>query len=157
LAIGAAAAAVVANIRGLYPQTPQARPTISPARGYELSWIVSAAPPAKLNIAIDGGGCETLASSDFLYRACVLATNLDPLVIAGEAFGRLNFEPTPAREALIWRAVLNSDQSVCAAGGLAEPYLGECRRAVEAGVRRATDASLTVEISHGDPPSSSSR
>lgn len=146
-----AAALVVTGLRDLNSQTPQTRPTISPTKGYELTWTSGAAPSNRLRVADDGSGCEPLKKSDFLYRACVLATNLDPAVIAGEAFGRINVEPTPAREALIWRAVLSNDRSVCQRGGLAEPSLGECETAVQAGVRRATDSGLTVDVSTPAP------
>lgn len=118
-----------------------------------MTWASGAATPSALKVADDGGGCETLGKSDYLYRVCVLATNVDPAVIAGEAFGRINVEPTPALEALLWRAVLGSDRSVCEGGGLAGSSLEKCESAVEAGLRRATDSGVTVEIKTEAPPS----
>ena len=148
-----ASAIAIANLGSLNSQTGQTRPTTSPSRGYELTWTSGAATPSALKVGLDGGGCETLGESDYLYRVCVLATNVDPAVIAGEAFGRINVEPTPALEALIWRAVLGGDRSVCEGGGLAGSSLETCERAVEAGFRRATDSGVTVEIKTEGPPS----
>lgn len=150
LGVGAVA---ITGLLGLNSQTPQVRPTVSPARGYVLQWRAAGTPDRSVTVAADGSGCEVLEKSDFLYRACVLTTNLDPAVIAGEAFGRINVESTPAREALIWRAVLNGDETFCLRGGLAGPPLSECENAVRAGFRVATDSSLRAEAAseRGDP------
>jgi hypothetical protein len=91
------------EVQRLNSQVPQSRPTISPSEGYQLRWRQGTAPDEQAQIAADGSGCEPLGESDFLYQACVLATNTDPVVIAGQAFGQLNQVATPAREALIWR------------------------------------------------------
>jgi hypothetical protein len=81
-----------------------------------------------------------------LYVACVLATNIDGTVIAGEAFGRLNEEDTPALEAIIWRARLNADRTFCENAGLIGERLDRCHAAVDADVYRVTDGELTVVI-----------
>jgi hypothetical protein len=81
-----------------------------------------------------------------LYVACVLATNIDGRVIAGEAFGRLNDEDTPALEAIMWRARLNADRAFCEDAGLLGERLDRCHAAVDAEVYRVTDGPLTVVI-----------
>jgi hypothetical protein len=87
-----------------------------------------------------------LEASDFLYRACVLTTNQDPAVIAGEAFGHLNSERTPSHEALIWRAILDRDMTVCSRGGLLDAGLASCEAAVRIGERRIADVGIRVQL-----------
>lgn len=146
LVIGGFALLVLTFQRSVQPG--RERPPLgSPSEPYALEWRVgNAAPFREARIAQDGAGCEVLEASRVLYKACRMTTNLDPRVIAGEAFGRINLEPTPALEALIWRGILSDDQTVCARGGLVEHFLEVCERAVADGVRTTTDRHVTVRI-----------
>jgi hypothetical protein len=135
-----------ALLAAMQPHAPS-RPTISPTAPYRLIAQDGDQPSTTVDVSADGGGCEVVRRSDYLYRACVLAVNLDPAVIAGEAFGRINLEPTPAREGLIWRAVLDGDPGICSGGGLEGEPLDECLGAVGEERRVVTDAGLRVEVS----------
>jgi len=128
------------------PTPTRSRPTISPSSGYEFRWQAPGSAEKLATIAADGAGCEVLGSSQFLYTACVLATNEDAAGIGGQAFGHINEWPTPAREAVIWRAVLDGDPAVCAEGGLLTPSLEECQAAVGAGTRTATDQGFSATV-----------
>lgn len=128
------------------PAPTRSRPTISPSSAYELRWQAPGGAETLATIAADGAGCEVVGSSQFLYTTCVLATNEDAAVIGGQAFGHINQWPTPAREALVWRAVLDGDPAMCAEGGLLTPSLEECQAAVRAGTRTATDQGFSATV-----------
>ncbi len=146
VAVGVTGLALV-GVRDLLGSSPQHRPSISPTSSYELDWQRRGATQFhRVQIAPDGSGCEPLHSSETLYRACVLAVNLDPAVIAGEAFGQINIAPTPSLEALIWRAMLSDDPTVCNRGGLEGSVLEVCTDAFRAGQRVASDQGVTVRI-----------
>ena len=146
LALGGSALWVMAIQRST-GQTPQQRPTVSPSEPYLLEWRRGdSALFQEAHIGKDGAGCEVVQASDLLYKACVLTTNLEPAVIASEAFGHLNSAPTPSLEALIWRGILSDDISVCPRAGLMDRYLDDCTRAVGAGRRTVTDQDLTVRV-----------
>ena len=146
LVFGGATLAIVANQR-LSGHATQARPTAAAWRPYTLEWRRSSDQTFRQTaIGNDGTGCEAVVDSDLLYRSCVLATNLDPAIIASEAFGRINVEATPSLEAVIWRGILSNDAGVCARAGLSGPFLAECQSAVEARQRTVTDHGLTVRI-----------
>lgn len=87
-----------------------------------------------------------------LYVACILATNIDGQMIAGEAFGQLNEVDTNAMEAIFWRARLDGDASVCEHAGLLAVRLDRCHAAVAAEEYRVTDGRLTVVIPRGPGP-----
>jgi hypothetical protein len=76
----------------------------------------------------------------------VLALNVDPGFIAAEAFGRLNVEDTPSYEAIIWRAYLDADPTICDRSGLLADRLQQCRTlaAKEELVRTAGELTLTL-------------
>jgi hypothetical protein len=138
----------VSRLQSMGQQPVGQRPSLAASSSYSLSMRVGEHGPFKdVGVAADGGGCEVLSASDYLYRACVLTTNLDPVVIAGAAFGRINEAPTPAFEALIWRGVLSDDASICAGGGLKPPLLTECLSAVASRGRVASDGGATVRVS----------
>ena len=146
LVVGGAALLVV-TIRSSTEPLRERPPDASLSEPFALEWRVgNAVPFREVHIAADGAGCEVLKASRDLYKTCVLTPYLDPRVIAGEAFGNINVEPTPALEALIWRGILSRDSSVCDRGGLVEPFMGNCVRAVQDGVRTITDEKLTVRI-----------
>jgi len=103
------------------------RPTGAVLQPYALAAQRGSAVAATISVDVDGRACEDLIGSDFLKTACVLALNIDPTFIAGEAFGRLNTEDTPSAEAMVWRAVLSDDPDVCDRGGLVGDRLSRCR------------------------------
>jgi hypothetical protein len=145
----------------------QPRPTAAVTEAYVLEYARDAEPPTSLAVDKDATACLALRAIEvagpspaghgilsplptepepLLYVACVLATNIDGGVIAGEAFGRLNDEDTPALEAIIWRARLNADRAFCEHAGLLGERLDRCHAAVDAEVYRVTDGPLTVVI-----------
>ncbi|MCI0344020.1 MAG: hypothetical protein L0221_01070 [Chloroflexi bacterium] len=145
----------------------QTRPTGAITEDYVLEYAYGAEPFARLTVDKDAAACLTLRSIELadrshgvtgtasplptdpepiLYVACVLATNIDARFIAGEAFGRLNEVDTPALEAIIWRARLDADRTVCENAGLLGERLHRCRAAVDADDYRVSDGPLTVVI-----------
>lgn len=143
---------VVTLLRGFVAQLqPDARPTGAPVEGYELAYSIGGAETKRLVVDPDGRACDVLERSEYLVSACVLATNLDPRVIAGEAFGRLNSEDTPAFEAILWRALLSSNQAFCDDAGLLEPRLSRCR-AVAAGTDYDVSRSGPTVVIEADNP-----
>ncbi len=145
----------------------QPRPTAAVTEAYVLEYARGAEPLASLSVDRDAMACQALRAIEVaerspaghgllsplptepeppLYVACVLATNIDGSVIAGEAFGRLNDEDTPALEAIMWRARLNADPAFCDDAGLLGERLDRCHAAVNAEVYRVTDGPLTVVI-----------
>lgn len=103
------------------------RPTPVPVAGFELLIQRGSQPQERLLISADGSGCETLPAS--LSTVCLLTTNLLPNVIGGEAHGGLNNADTPSLTALIWRARIDDDVSVCEAGGLIGERRTRCEQA----------------------------
>ena len=145
----------------------QTRPTGAVTEGYVLEYARGAEQLSPLRVDRDAEAClelraievgqRTLAApgtasplptepEPVLYVACVLATNIDGRVIAGEAFGRLNDEDTPALEAIIWRARLNGDRALCDNAGLLGVRLDRCHAAVDSAEYRVTDGASTVVI-----------
>lgn len=100
-----------------------------PVSGFELLVQRGSQSPEPLLIAEDGSGCETF--SEPLSTVCLLATNEQPDVIGGEAHGGLNEADTPPLTALIWRARIDDDASVCRRGGLLGERLARCEHAAQ--------------------------
>lgn len=147
--------------------TGQTRPTEAVTEGYVLEYARGAEALMPLVVDKDAEKCLALRAIEIadrtahpassvspqptdpeprLYVACVLATNIDVRFIVGEAFGRLNEEDTPAFEAIIWRARLEAERSVCESAGLLGARLDRCHAAVDAKEYRVTDGPLTVVI-----------
>jgi len=150
----------------LYPGG-RTRPTAAVTESYVLEYARGSDTPIRLTIDKDAAACLVLRAIELgsrspspagstsplptepeptLYVACILATNIDGTVIAGEAFGRLNDEDTPALEAIIWRARLDADRIFCENAGLLGDRLEQCHAAVDADVYRVTDGDLTVVV-----------
>ena len=128
-------------------QSTKHRPTPATSQAYVLAWRSGDSGPfQQAVIDKDGADCEVIQASNFLYRACVLATNVDPAIIASEAFGHINMDPTPSLEAVIWRGILSQNTGVCPRAGLRDDALDECMKAVDAGRRTVTDRTVTVRI-----------
>lgn len=115
-------------VAGCWPPGPAFPDGTNPVGGYQLE--VSVAGSAFSNVAVesDGTGCGVLSQVNDAYRTCLVATNLIPTLIGGEAYGELNDRHTPAYDALVWRARANGDPSVCQQGGLEANFLANCRR-----------------------------
>lgn len=129
------------------PGYGEPRPTEAQLRGYTVEYrLADGAPDATLQVDTDGAACAKLSPSETLAKACVLALNVDPAFIAGEAFGRLNNEDTVAYEAIIWRARLDGDAAICEAGGLLDARLAACRDAVAAEKYTRTDHGVTATV-----------
>ncbi|MES2211392.1 MAG: hypothetical protein V4515_14610 [Chloroflexota bacterium] len=131
----------------VYQIQPDARPTAAPVEGYELSYAVDGGNPVSLVVDPDGRACEALKRSEYLRVACVLATNKNPRVIAGAAFGKLNNEDTPAFEAILWRARMDSNPTFCDDSGLLEPRLGRCHAVAGGADYEVSRSGITVRIS----------
>ncbi len=110
-----------------------------PLAGFELVVQRDSQSPEPLLISRDGSGCESLGQS--FAAVCFQVPNLDPSVIGGGALGRLNDIDTPSLTALIWRARIDGDVTVCERGGLLGERLTRCHLA-------AVDPNYT-EV-HGD-------
>jgi len=150
----------------LYPGG-RTRPTAAITESYVLEYARGTDARIRLTIDKDAAACLVLRAIEIgsrspspvgtasplptepeptLYVACVLATNIDGTFIAGEAFGKLNDEDTPALEAIIWRARLDADRTFCESAGLLGERLEHCHAAVDADVYRVTDGDLTVVV-----------
>lgn len=131
----------------LAPDYGAPRPSPAQKSPYALTYRVGNEPDATMLVGEEGHECDALAASEVLGTACVLALQIDPAFIAAEAFGRLNNEETPSGEAMIWRAVLDADPSVCERGGLLENRLAACRAAALKGTYRRSDHGVVVSVS----------
>jgi hypothetical protein len=84
---------------------------------------------ASVRIDAEGNACDRFESVEDVERICFITTNAIPTVIGGEAYGSLNERRTPALDALIWRARVEADVSICNRGGLVGRLLDECETA----------------------------
>ena len=127
-------------------------PTLAQTVSYQLQYRDDPASVYQvLHVDANGDACSALAPSESLFHSCVLATNLDTSVIAGEAFGDLNVKDTPAFEAIIWRSVLDGVADDCDQAGLLGSRLATCRAAAQSGHWEAHDAGLDVLIQKAPP------
>lgn len=113
---------------------------------YELGYAHPGAAETKLQIGVNGEGCDALAPSEYLQSICRLAVLLDGVEIAASALGTLNAESSPAREAITWRAVITSDPALCAAGGLIADGRMRCEASARSGSHSTTDGATTVTV-----------
>lgn len=106
-----------------------------------------------VTIGAQGEGCEVFLPDADANRTCLIATNVIPSIIGGEAYGDLNVRHTPALDALIWRARADGDASVCERGGLDAGFLDLCERAAQAGEYEyeAGDVRVRVPIGGAEP------
>jgi len=124
---GAFAALVLLPKDGAGPS--RGHPEPNPVGGYVIELSMGGAPFDRFPIGAEGSNCERLRDPE-ANRTCLIATNLIPSVIGGEAYGELNTRRTPAFDALVWRGRANADATVCARGGLENEYLADCERLV---------------------------
>jgi hypothetical protein len=148
LALGWAATSFLGPLIPTRAPDPATRPTPHPFAPLILDVSSAADSPARISLASDAD-CSAVAASQKLFDICSLAVNADPAVIGGAAFGRLNSEDTPSYDALVWRARANGDPKICAAGGLLEPRLSQCRAAAIDPEYSMTDSGLTVVVLPG--------
>lgn len=117
-----------------------------------------AAEARMVEIGPGGMGCQLLDASRTLMDACNLALNVEPTVIAGSAYGRLNTGHTATYEAILWRATLNGDPGFCDRAGLLGESLASCRDAaanlsverVENGVSVTIRAATPANVEQGE-------
>ncbi len=148
LALGIVGITIMSVMSVVNPDYGAARPTPAQLAAFGIQYSVgSDVTLSSLEVGTDGTACNALGKSQFLKRACVLALNIDPAFIAGEAFGRLNSEDTSAYEAILWRARLDSDPSICDRGGLLEARLERCRSIAADGPYSRTADGVTVVVS----------
>jgi hypothetical protein len=118
-----------------------------PTAGYAVLVQRKAQPPERLDISPAGEGCQIF--DDRLESVCLIATNIRPGDIGGAALGSLNETDTPAFTALIWRARIDGDATVCDRGGLLSPRLERCRQAAQDPNYVAQGDGLTVSVPLG--------
>jgi hypothetical protein len=122
--IGLLAVAIVGAATFMAPSN---RPRISAVlEPYRLSYV-GPSSSGDVMVDVEAAACDRLKPSQYLLVACTLALNVDPRFIAGEAFGGINNDDTPSYEAVIWRARLESDPTICEQGGLLGERLTTCR------------------------------
>ncbi|MBI3747461.1 MAG: hypothetical protein HY262_01225 [Chloroflexi bacterium] len=148
LALGVVGITIASVLTVLHPDYGAARPTPAQLAPFEIQYSIGPdGSLSNLKVGADGAACNTLGKSPVLENACVLALNIDPAFIAGEAFGRLNSEDTSAYEAILWRARLESEPSICDRGGLLEARLEHCRSVAANGPYSRTADGVTVVVS----------
>ena len=123
---------------------PEARPTEALPAPYNLQYAIKGGERHPLTVDAEGQACDALKPSTLFVNACRLARYLSPLVIAGEAFGRLNTEDTPSFEAIKWRAFLEDDASFCDRAGLLGVRLDDCHAGVQQA--RYVTSNMGVEV-----------
>ena len=128
VATAAVTAILTSQLRGGVPweRPGPAHPERNPVGAYAIEVSAGNDPFEPLLIDADGIACERLLSERDTYRTCLLATNLIPSIIGGEAHGELNRHPTRAFHALVWRARASRDPTVCERGGLEASLLDLC-------------------------------
>ena len=124
--------------------------TETPRAGFELVVQRGTQSPAPLVIARDGSTCHTLGEA--ISNVCVLVTYLDPNVIGGAALGRLNDVDTPSLTALIWRARVDGDVTVCGRGGLTGERRMRCEQAAQDPDYAMTAGDTTVMVPLAQAP-----
>lgn len=114
--------------------------------GFDL--LVGTEPASMTRHAIDAnaGGCDVLRSSERLRMTCVLATHVNPIVIGASLVSTSATERLAAFDALVWRARLDQQPDKCAAGGLTDQVLADCRRLATADTYVLRDGGLIVEL-----------
>lgn len=112
--------------------------------GFELLVQRGSQSPEPLLISRDGSGCETLGQP--LADVCFLVPPLDPNVIGGAAQGRLNDIDTPSLTALIWRARIDGDITVCQRGGLIGQRRTRCEQAAQDPEYSVTQGVTTIRV-----------
>ncbi len=115
-----------------------------PLAGFELVVQHDSQSPEALLISRYGSGCETLGQP--LADVCFLVPPLDPNVIGGAAQGRLNDIDTPSLTALIWRARIDGDITVCQRGGLTGERRTRCEQAAQDPNYAVTEGDTTVKV-----------
>lgn len=144
IGIGILAATRIPFLFGDDPGRP--RPTPAVLAPYSINVGNDGSAPERAEIGEDGAACTALEESGYLATACVLALNVDPNFIAAEAVGKLNVVDTPSYEAMIWRAFLEQDPSVCDQGGLLDARLETCRESAVGEALERSAGPLTVEV-----------
>ena len=128
---------------------PRSLPQPNPVRGYQLEISGPDGRFQAIQIGPQGEGCEVFVPDHDLNRICLIATNDNPTVIGGEAYGALNDRHTVALDALIWRARSLPDVSVCARGGLQAEFLAMCEQAAQAADYDYQGRSVRVRVPIG--------
>lgn len=131
------------------PNRPSTRPDTNPTGGYSLDVSIDNGPFGPVTIGSAGENCENLEMVADAYRTCLVATNLVPSIIGGEAYGQLNFTHTPAHDALVWRARADNDSGVCSQGGLEGVFLADCLEAALDPSYEYTAANLRIKVPIG--------
>lgn len=142
-------ALILANSLPPAPGPNARRPTPAPQVFYTVRLIVDNREPTSLSVDREGKACDALSASERLKLACVLATNVDSRVIAGEAFGRL-ISPTHH----IWRRSCGvrdcrKVRGFCRVPGLDPQNVARCMALTAQASYRVSDKGLTVDVPRG--------
>jgi hypothetical protein len=146
LALTAIAIYAISSVQRAASEPLRRVPPVTPTASYEIDFRRDGGAMRPLRVGRSGEGCEQISQSHRLYETCLVAVNLDPAVIGGSALGKLNDEDTPAFDALVWRARLGADASVCDRGGLLGEYLARCRHHAETRDYAVSDRGITVSV-----------
>lgn len=103
----------------------------------------------RLTVKDSEDACQPLRMSRRLFAICSIADLAEPAIIASQAFGELNNKWTPAFEALVWRARVDSDVSVCERGGLEDAFRTRCEAAAQDPAYTFADGGLEVRVPIG--------
>lgn len=133
-------------------------PSENPYGGYAADITFPSGETKHVVIDQAGKSCSEVAASRSAYQTCLLATNLIPSLIPGDAYGsgELNTTPTPALDALIWRARADADPTVCSRGLLEGSFLALCESAAGDASYEYQSDGFTVRIPIGGAVPSSS-
>lgn len=139
----------VAAVTGPCSSGPTHPMGVNPTGGYAIEVAQDGGDFAPATIGSQGEGCERFSDYEGAERTCLIAKELNPRTIGGEAYGELNDRHTPALDALIWRARANADASVCGRGGLTGAFLLECEREAIASDYEYSAGSFRVRVPIG--------
>ena len=125
---------------------PNTRPPVPITVAFDIDYAVSDGLFLRLHITEQGNECHYIEASRRLYEACVLAVNVEPAAIAGDAGGRLNTEYTASFEAIVWRARLSEGAAFCRRAGLTGRMASRCEALVRRPRYEVSDSGVTVRI-----------
>lgn len=146
---------VIAVISGCFGMN-RGHPEPNRVRGYRIELSLAGGRFEVVTIGANGEGCEVMQSNYDAYRTCLIATQVNPGVLAGGEDGDdLNIRHTPAFDALVWKARADNDVTVCERGGLERDFLIRCENEARAGGYEyaAEDIKVRVPIGGAEPSS----
>lgn len=118
---------------------------------YALRYRSGDGPWTNLGVDAEGAACAVFPAAGATHAACVLATYVDPAIIATDAHGELNTADSFALIGITWRARLDGRAQDCDDAGLLGERLQRCRADVANPAYQFSDQGLTVSIGSAAP------